>query len=127
MKPHLSFAITCESAIQGENGKYSLINIFTYVAAIHGFPVTYKNFMVATTVKALIGDHTQRIQIVNERTGIIIASSETRINIKNEDGATLVVDFSNTAFPEPGKYFLQIFLDGISISSENNFITVKGG
>lgn len=113
IKPDLQFSIICDSIRREDNGKMMFIGIFEVIGA-KNFPATHHELFIANRWIKGMGRFTERTRIVNSKDSKIVA--ETRavdFELKGIDAShTVISKFVNIAFPEPGKYHVEVILNG---------------
>ena len=113
IKPDLQFSVLCDDVRREDNGKFILLGLFEAVNA-KSFPASHQSmFIVDQWVKGE-GEFEQRIRIVNSRDkGIVFQTENQRFELSDINAHhTLRSRFTNIIFPEPGKYWVEIMLDG---------------
>ena len=113
IKPNLQFSVLCDDVRQENNGKFMLIGIFEAINA-KKFPTTHPELFVVNRWCKGEGSFTQKIRIMNSKTkAIVFQTDEQPFELADIDRHhTLISRFNNLAFPNPGKYWMEIFLDG---------------
>ncbi|MDD5496267.1 MAG: hypothetical protein PHP46_04100 [Candidatus Omnitrophica bacterium] len=113
IKPNLQFSVLCDDVRREDNGKFMLLGLFEAINA-PTFPARHSSLFVANRWCKGEGNFTQRIRIVNTKDKKIVFQTEDQpFELKDIDGHhTLISRFNNLVFPDPGKYWVEIFLNG---------------
>jgi hypothetical protein len=113
IKPNLQFSVLCDDVRREDNGKFILIGLFEAINA-KKFPATHSTLFVATRWCKGEGTFTQKIRIVNPKDNSIIFQTDEQVfELADIDRHhTLISKFNNLLFPTPGKYWVEILLDG---------------
>lgn len=111
IKPDLQFSVVCDDVRQEANGKFMLIGLFEAINAKR-FPATHQSLFVANRWCKGEGSFTQRIRIVNTKDKkIVFQTDDQAFTLADIDGHhTLISKFNNLVFPDPGKYWVEVFL-----------------
>ncbi|MDD5437097.1 MAG: hypothetical protein PHX20_06090 [Candidatus Omnitrophica bacterium] len=112
IKPNLQFSVLCDDIRREDNGKFMLIGLFEAINA-KKFPAMHPALFVVNRWCKGEGPFTQKIRIVNLKDGsIIFQTDEQAFELADIDRHhTLVSRFNNIAFPNPGKYWVEVLLD----------------
>lgn len=113
IKPDLQFSIVCDSIRREDNGKMMFIGIFEVIGA-RTFPATHHELFIANRWIKGMGRFRERTRIVNSRDNkVIVETRDVDFELKNiESSHTVISKFVNIVFSEPGKYQVEILLDG---------------
>ncbi|MFA5142764.1 MAG: hypothetical protein WC522_01175 [Candidatus Omnitrophota bacterium] len=113
IKPNLQFSVLCDDVRREDNGKFILIGLFEAISA-KKFPATHPVVFVANRWCKGSGEFTQRIRIVSSRdNSIVFQTDEQDFELADIDRHhTLISRFNNIAFPNAGKYWVEVLLDG---------------
>lgn len=113
IKPNLQFSVLCDDVRREENGKFILIGLFEAITA-RTFPATHPSLFVANRWCKGQGSFLQKIKIVNSKDkSIIFQTDEQAFELQDIDGHhTLISKINNLAFTSPGKYWVEVLLDG---------------
>lgn len=113
IKPNLQFSVLCDDVRREENGKFMLIGLFEAINA-KKFPATHGSMFIANRWCKGEGRFTQKIRIVNTKDkSIVFQTDEQAFELPDIDRHhTLVSRFNNIVFPNPGKYWVEVLLDG---------------
>ncbi|MFA6304327.1 MAG: hypothetical protein WCV73_02105 [Patescibacteria group bacterium] len=125
-KPVLNYIIICESVIVSEDGKFSILNIFSEINAKQ-FPAAHPKFVIVSNTKGEPGNYKQKIEIVNLQDNSVAAKVESSFGIKEGGINVFFGNFVNTIFNNSGKYWIKVTYDDKDVvTNENdNFFFVK--
>ena len=112
IKPNLQFSVLCDDVRREDNGKFILVGLFEAINA-KKFPATHPALFVVNRWCKGSGTFTQKIRIVNPRdNSTIFQTDEQAFELADIDRHhTLISRFNNIAFPNPGKYWVEVLLD----------------
>jgi hypothetical protein len=112
IKPNLQFSVVCDDVRREDNGKFMLIGLFEAINAAE-FPAKHHTLFVANRWCKGEGSFTQKIRIVNTRDKTIVFQTEDQsFRLQDIDTHhTIISRFNNLLFPNPGKYWMEIFLN----------------
>ncbi len=113
IKPNLQFSVLCDDVRREDNGKFILIGLFEAINA-KVFPATHPALFVANRWCKGSAEFTQKIRIVNPKdNSVIFQTDEQAFELADIDRHhTLISKINNLIFPSPGKYWVEILLDG---------------
>ncbi|MDO8525534.1 MAG: hypothetical protein Q7S07_03495 [Candidatus Omnitrophota bacterium] len=113
IKPNLQFSVLCDDVRREDNGKFILIGLFEAINA-KVFPATHPALFVANRWCKGSDEFTQKIRIVNPKdNSVIFQTDEQAFELSDIDRHhTLISKINNLIFPSPGKYWVEILLDG---------------
>jgi len=125
----LNFLHTSDQAMISNDGKLSIIGIFTEIN-VHSTPAVHPKFSIVTNIIGELGEYEQTIAIIPPNEDNPIASVTGNSEIINDTGNVFVANFINTMFRIEGKYWIKISVKKGSnsevISNKNeHFILVK--
>jgi len=113
IKPNLQFSVLCDDVKREDNGKFMLLGLFEAINATE-FPATHPMLFVVNRWCKGEGDFIQKIRIVNSKdSSLVFQTDEQPFQLQDIDAHhTVVSRFGNLHFPSPGKYWVEILLDG---------------
>lgn len=113
IKPNLQFSVLCDDVRREDNGKFILIGLFEAINS-NKFPATHATLFVANRWCKGEGTFTQKIRIVNPKdNSLIFQTDEQAFELADIDRHhTLISRFNNLVFPNAGKYWVEVLLDG---------------
>ena len=113
IKPNLQFSVLCDDVRREDNGKFILIGLFEAINA-KIFPATHAALFVVNRWCKGSGTFTQKIRIVNPKDkSLIFQTDEQTFELVDIDRHhTLISRFNNLVFPNAGKYWVEVLLDG---------------
>jgi hypothetical protein len=116
MKPDLQFSIVCDNIRREDNGKMMFIGIFEVIGA-KKFPAKHHELFIANRWIKGAGTFKEKTRIVNLKDNKpIFETKEVDFELKNIEAAhTVISKFINIVFPEPGKYQVEVLLNGETI------------
>ena len=113
IKPDLQFSIVCDSIRREDNGKMMFIGIFEIIGA-KTFPAKHRELFIANRWIKGEGKFKEKTKIINSKSNkVIVETKEVDFELKSiESSHTVISKFMNIVFPEPGKYQVEILLNG---------------
>ena len=112
MKPDLQFSVLCDDLRREDNGKFILIGLFEAVAGMQ-FPMAYPSLCVVNRWCNGEGKFSQRIRVVSSANETIAETEDSPIDLPATlANVTSVSIFRNMSFPQPGRYWVEVLLDG---------------
>jgi hypothetical protein len=112
LKPDLQFSILCDDVRREDNGKFILIGLFEAVAGMQ-FPMTYSTLCVVNRWCNGEGSFLQRLRIVSGNNDVIVETDDSPVELPATlANVTSISVFRNTVFPHPGRYWVEVLLDG---------------
>lgn len=113
IKPDLQFSVLCDDVRREDNGKFILIGLFEAINA-NKFPATHQALFVVNRWCKGEGTFTQRIRIVNTKDKSLVFQTDDQVFelVDIDRHHTLVSRFNNLVFPNEGKYWVELLLDG---------------
>ncbi len=113
IKPDLQFSIVCDSIRREDNGKMMFIGIFEVIGA-KKFPAKHHELFIANRWIKGTGTFKEKTRIVDLKDNkMIFETKEVDFELKSIDAAhTVISKFINIVFPEPGKYQVEVLLNG---------------
>ena len=112
MKPDLQFSLLCDDLRREDNGKFILIGVFEALAG-RNFPMQYNSLCVVNRWCNGEGKFMQRVRIMSSGNEKVVETEETPIDLPATlANITSVSVFRNTQFKEPGRYWVEVLLDG---------------
>ena len=118
IKPDLQFSIVCDSVRREDNGKMMFIGIFEVIGA-RNFPATHNELFIANRWIKGMGNFTEKTRIVNSRDNrVAVETKDVNFELKAiESSHTVISKFVNIVFQEPGKYQVEVILNGEIVRS----------
>ena len=113
IKPNLQFSVLCDDVRREENGKFILIGLFEAINS-KKFPAAHQSMFIANRWCKGEGSFTQKIRVVNSKDKSLVFQTDDQVfELADIDRHhTLVSKFNNLVFPTPGKYWVELLLDG---------------
>jgi len=113
IKPNLQFSVVCDDVRREDNGKFMLLGLFEAISASK-FPATHPALFVANRWCKGEGPFTQKIRIVNSKDQkVVFQTDDQPFELKDINAHhTMISKFNNLVFPEAGKYWVEILLNG---------------
>ena len=113
IKPNLQFSVLCDDVRREDNGKFILIGLFEAITA-KAFPATHPVLFVVNRWCKGQGSFQQKIKIVNSKDkSIVFQTSDQSFELQDIDGHhTLISKVNNLVFTGPGKYWVEVLIDG---------------
>lgn len=112
IKPNLQFSVMCDDVRREDNGKFMLLGIFEAINAKE-FPARHHTLFVANRWCKGEGSFTQKIRIINTKDkAVVLQTEEQPFQLSDIDTHhTIISRFNNLLFPDPGKYWVEVFLN----------------
>lgn len=113
IRPNLQLSVLCDDVRREDNGKFILIGLFEAITA-KIFPATHPALFVVNRWCKGQGSFLQKMKIVNsgDKT-IVFQTNEQAFELTDIDGHhTLISKINNLVFATPGKYWVEVSLDG---------------
>ncbi len=112
MKPDLQFSVLCDDVRREDNGKFILIGLFEAIVGMQ-FPFVYPGLCVVNRWCNGEGRFHQRIRIVGTGNETIVETEDSPVDLPATlANVTSVSLFRNIRFPHPGRYWMEVLLDG---------------
>lgn len=113
IKPNLQFSVLCDDVRREDNGKFLLLGLFESINA-KKFPATHPSLFVVNRWCKGEGAFRQKIRILDAMDQQIVFQTEDQeFELKDIDAHhTLISRFNNLIFKSPGKYWVEVMLDG---------------
>ncbi|MBI4549847.1 MAG: hypothetical protein HY714_02860 [Candidatus Omnitrophica bacterium] len=125
IKPTLQFSILCDDIRREDNGKFMFLGLFETIGGLR-FPLKHPKLYIADRWCKGVGDFTEKIRVIQEETGAtLIQSKENSFELKSIDHYhTSINRFDGIVFPDAGKYFVEILLNGDLVIAYPIILTV---
>lgn len=113
IRPDLQFSIICDSIRREDNGKLMFLGIFEVIGA-RTFPAKHHELFIANRWIKGAGKFREKTRIVNSRDNrTVVETNEVLFELRDIEAAhTVISRMLNIVFPEPGKYRVEVLLDG---------------
>ena len=113
IKPNLQFSVLCDDVRREDNGKFMLLGLFETIHA-KKFPAIHPVLFVMNRWCKGEGTFIQKIRIVNTKDNSIIFQTDEQVFelVDIDKHHTLISRFNNISFPDPGKYWVEVLMDG---------------
>ena len=112
MTPDLQFSVLCDDVRREDNGKLILIGLFEMVGGPQ-YPMTYPSLHVVNRWCNGEGDYRQKVRLVSGENITIVETQESPVQLRDVMGnVTAVSIFRNIVLPKPGKYWVEVLLNG---------------
>ncbi|MFH1783092.1 MAG: hypothetical protein ABH848_05705 [Candidatus Omnitrophota bacterium] len=113
INPDLQFSIVCDSIRREDNGKLMFIGIFEVIGA-KKFPARHHQLFIANRWIKGSGTFTEKTRIVSLKDNkVLVETKEVTFELKTMEAShTVISKFVNVMFPEPGKYQVEVLLNG---------------
>ncbi|MFC1667496.1 DUF6941 family protein [Candidatus Omnitrophota bacterium] len=113
IKPDLQFSVVCDSIRREDNGKMMFIGIFEVIGA-KKFPARHHQLFIANRWIKGTGLFNEKTRIINLKDSkSIVETKEVKFELKGMGSThTVISKFVNMVFPEPGKYQVEVLLNG---------------
>ncbi len=113
MQPTIKAALLCDYALTSEDGKLSVMGIFSNIN-FPSIPNAVPRFFVVIILTLDAGMHPLRFGILDPSGQQMLPdppSVDVQVEVPGAD-TNLVVDFNNLTFSRPGIYQVQLYLEG---------------
>jgi hypothetical protein len=113
MQPSVKAALLCDYALTSDDGKLSLVGVFSNIN-FPSLPNAYARFFVVLILTLEAGDHALRLGILDPSGQQMLPDPpqvDVRVEVPGAD-TNLVVDFNNLPFNRAGIYQVQLYLEG---------------
>jgi len=113
IKPDLQFSVVCDRIRREDNGKMMFIGIFEVIGA-RSFPATHNELFIANRWIKGMGMFTEKTRVVNAKDNkVIVETRDVNFELKSiESSHTVISKFMNIVFHEPGRYQVEVILNG---------------
>jgi hypothetical protein len=112
LKPDLQYSVLCDDVRREDNGKLMLIGLFEMIGS-HVYPFTYPGMAIVNRWNNGLGDHTQRIRIVDADNKALVETADSPVKLADMMAAVTAVSLlRNIQVPRPGRYWVEVMLDG---------------
>ena len=118
MDPTVKAALLCDYALTSDDGKLSVMGIFSNIN-FPSLPNAYPRFFVVIILGLAAGTHSVRIGIADPMGQQVLPDPPTvdvQVEVPGAD-TNLVVDFNNLPFSRTGIYQVQLYLESLLIHS----------
>lgn len=128
IKPDLQFSVVCDSIRREDNGKMMFIGIFEVIGA-KKFPAKHHELFIANRWIKGTGTFKEKTRVIDLKDNkVIFETREVDFELKNIEAAhTVISKFVNIVFPEPGKYQVEVLLNGEAIRYYPIILAQTGG
>jgi hypothetical protein len=112
IRPNLQFSVVCDDVRREDNGKFMLLGIFEAINAKE-FPARHHTLFVANRWCKGEGSFTQKIHMIDAGSKkIVFQTEEQPFQLADIDmHHTIISRFNNLLFENPGKYWIEVFLN----------------
>lgn len=112
MKPDLQFSVLCDDVRREDNGKLMLIGLFEVIAGLE-FPLAYPGMAVVNRWCNGVGEFRQRVRLVDADNKTVVETADSPLVLPDmRASVTAVSILRNIQFAKPGRYAVEILLDG---------------
>jgi hypothetical protein len=112
IEPDLQFSSLCDEVRREDNGKWILIGLFEQISVAH-FPTQHRALSVINKWIRGEGDWTQQTRIVDENDRILVQSETIPFQLTDLDAYFMAIQtFAGIPLEQPGKIWIEIFLNG---------------
>ena len=128
MQPQVKLAVLCDYALTSQDGKLSVLGIFSQMNLAQ-LPGTSPPFFVVVVLTLDRGTFPVRFGIVDPSGGSVLPEEPPPFDVQAEMPGTdtnLVLQFNNLPLSRPGIYQLQVFLEGRLLHSMPLSVQVSG-
>ncbi len=111
--PELQFTVICDDIRREDNGKLILLGLFEVIAC-RQFPAIHPRIFITNRWCKWDGKFREKTRIVySETKEVIVESPEVEVELADfSNHHTVLSRFDNVKFPGPGKYFVEVLLNG---------------
>jgi len=112
VKPDLQFSVLCDDVRREDNGKLMLIGLFEVIGG-HEYPLLYPGMAIVNRWCNGLGDFKQRVRLVDSDNLVLVETADSPLQLSDlRASVTAVSLLRNILFPKPGRYSVEILLDG---------------
>jgi hypothetical protein len=112
MKPDLQFSVLCDEVRREDNGKLMLIGLFEMIGGPE-YPLVYPGMAVINRWCNGLGDFTQRVRLMDSENKVLVETLDSPLQLTDMRATVTAVSLlRNIVFPKPGRYSVEILLDG---------------
>jgi hypothetical protein len=112
LKPDLQFSLLCDDVRREVNGKFFFIGVFEALMG-HSFPLAYPGLCVINRWCNGEGKFSQKVRLVTQGNETVVETADTPVELPDTmANLTAVSFFANLRFNQPGRYWVEILLDG---------------
>jgi hypothetical protein len=112
IEPDLIFSVLCDDVRREDNGKLILVGLFAEMS-VSQFPYRCPLLCVANKWGKGQGEFHQRTRVVTPDDDVLIEDRMQEFELEDLDSSHVVVTFfRNVRFPHPGRYAVEVLLDG---------------
>jgi len=112
VKPDLQFSVLCDDVRREDNGKLMLIGLFEMIGSAT-YPFTYPGMAIINRWNNGVGEHSQRIRIVDADNKALVETADSPVKLDGMGASVTAVSLlRNIPVPRPGRYWVEIMLDG---------------
>jgi len=112
IEPDLQFSVLCDDIRREDNGKLIFIGLFEGILA-PSFPCTHPRLCIANRWCNGAGEFTQQTKVLTPDDDVLIEDQVTRFRLEDISvNHTVISVFEVGRFPMPGKYSVEVLLDG---------------
>ena len=118
MPPSVKAAFLCDYALTSQDGKLSVLGIFSNIN-FPSLPNAYPRFFVVIIVALEVGQHQVHLGVVDPSGTPAVPEGPTvdvQVDVPGAD-TNLVIDFNNLPFQRAGIYQVQLSVDGRIVHS----------
>ncbi|HXB96614.1 MAG TPA: hypothetical protein VNZ54_01085 [bacterium] len=112
MKPDLQFSVLCDDVRREDNGKLMLIGLFEMIAGAQ-YPMTYPGLAVVNRWCNGQGSYRQKVRLVDSDNRVVVETADSPVELADMHvNLTAVSVMHNVPVPRPGRYWVEVLLDG---------------
>lgn len=112
MKPDLQFSVLCDDVRREDNGKLMLIGLFEMVAG-PAYPMAYPGMAVVNRWCNGQGRYVQRVRLVDADNTVVVETPDSAVDLPDMQATVTAVSLlRHVPFPRPGRYWMEVLLDG---------------
>lgn len=122
----LNYILICDQAFSDEKNKLSIIGMFDRIQSKNVPAIHPKFSIVVNTTGDLNSSHLEKIEIINLQDNLPVASIENTMDFKGSNIHNFLGNFINTLFPNFGRYWIKVSIDGKTITNkEQHYVSVE--
>ncbi len=112
MKPDLQFSVLCDDVRREDNGKLMLIGLFEVVAGVQ-YPMSYPGLAVVNRWCNGLGEYQQKVRLVDSANAVVVETAPAPVQLPDMRATVTSVSLMrNIPIPRPGRYWVEVLLDG---------------
>ncbi|GEM_PF-5454552 len=113
----------CENVVVAFNGQISLINLTSEITST-AFPAIHPKLTILVSIFGDEGSYNEKIEIVSVNEDKVIATVNSKAEIKGTGGNNFIASFINTVFPNEGTYWIKVTIGSDVLTNKKDYTLV---